>query len=108
MMTIANIFERMVASFNTSAAAGVSKTFQWNVRGEDAGNWAIAVQDGTCQLVPGGVTNPDITFDVVDKDWVAIAEGKLNAVQAFMSGKVKVNGDMMLAMKAQRCFPPGR
>ncbi len=107
-MSVADIFERMVASFNASAGADLSKTFQWNVRGEQAGQWAIAIEDGACRLVSGGVTSPDITFEVVDQDWLAIADGTLNAVYAFMSGRVKIHGDMQLAMKAQRCFPPGR
>jgi putative sterol carrier protein len=104
-MNVADIFEHMAASFH--GGADVNKTFQWNVQGEQAGRWAITVENGHCRLVPGGVTSPDIVFEVVDQDWLAIADGTLNAVYAFMSGRVKIHGDMMLAMKAQRYFPPG-
>ena len=56
-------------------------------------------------LIPGGVEKPDITFTINSKDWLAIAEGKLNAMNAFMTGKLKVTGDMGLAMKVPQIFP---
>jgi len=40
-----------------------------------------------------------------DKDWIAITEGKLDPMQAFMAGKVKTAGDVMLAMRLNNIFP---
>ena len=107
-MTIAEAFDTMVAIFNPAAAGSMNKTFQWNITGEEAGIYALKIANGTCELVKGGVEKPDITITVADKDWLAIAEGKLNAMTAFTSGKVKIAGDMMLAMKLQQLFPVGR
>ncbi len=104
-MTVAETFEAMPTLFNPSAAAGMNKTFQWNITGEQEGKWAVKVADGKCEVIPGGVEKPDVTFTVSDKDWLAIAEGKLNAVNAAMTGKLKISGDMMLAMKLQQVFP---
>jgi putative sterol carrier protein len=107
-MIVAETFEAMPAIFNPAAAAGLNKTFQWNVTGEEAGNWALKVENQTCTVVPGGVEKPDITFTVSDKDWLAISEGKLDPMNAFMTGKLKVSGDMMLAMKVPNLFPTRR
>jgi putative sterol carrier protein len=51
------------------------------------------------------VEKPDTTFTTSAKTWVAIAEGKQDAMKAFMTGKLKVAGDMMLAMKVPEFFP---
>ncbi len=104
-MAIKELFEGMPGALNPAAAAGLSKTFQWNITGDEAGVWALKIDNGTGEVIPGGVEKPDITFTVSDKDWIAIAEGKLDAMNAFMSGRLKVAGDMMLAMRLQNLFP---
>jgi putative sterol carrier protein len=107
-MTVAESFETMVSIFNPAAAGSMKKTLQWNVTGEEAEKYALKVADGKCELIPGGVEKADITFTIADKDWLAIAEGRLDAMQAFASGKLKLVGDMMLAMKIQTLFPVKR
>lgn len=107
-MTIAELFEQMPSVFNPAAAAGMNKTFQWNITGDEAGVWAFKIANGQGEVIPGGVEKPDVTFTVSDKDWLAITEGKLDGMNAFMTGKLKVSGDMMLAMKLQSLFPTRR
>lgn len=107
-MTVAESFEQMPNVFNPAAATGMTKTLQWNITGDQAGVWAFQIINGEGKLVPGGVEKPDITFTVSDKDWLSITEGKLDAMNAFMTGKLKVAGDMMLAMKVPALFPTQR
>ena len=107
-MTIAELFEQMPSVFNPAAAAGMNKTFQWNITGDEAGVWAFKIINGQGEVIPGGVEKPDVTFTISDKDWLAITEGKLDGMNAFMTGKLKVSGDMMLAMKLQNLFPTRR
>ena len=104
-MTVAESFEAMPTVFNPAAAAGMTKTLQWNITGDQAGVWAFQIVNGEGKLVPGGVEKPDITFTVSDNDWLSITEGKLDATNAFMTGKLKIAGDMMLAMKVPTLFP---
>ncbi len=104
-MTVAETFETMKTLFNPSAAAGMNKTIQWNISGEDAGQWAFKIAEQTCELIEGGVEKADLTMSMSDKDWIAIAEGKLDPMNAFMMGKVKTQGDVMLAMRIQQIFP---
>jgi putative sterol carrier protein len=108
MTTIAEIFEAMPTIFNPAAAAGLNKTFQWNITGEQAGVWALRVHDGVCELVPGGVEKPDVTFTISDQDWIALTQGKLDAQSAFFSGKLKVAGDMGFALRVPQLFPTSR
>lgn len=104
-MTVTDAFEAMPNRFNPAAAAGITKTIQWHITGDETGVWAFQIVNGTGRLIPGGVDKPDTTFTTSGKDWIAIAEGKLDPMRAFMTGKLKVTGDMMLAMKMPQFFP---
>ncbi len=104
-MTIAELFEAMPSRFSSAAAAGITKTLQWNITGDEPGVWAFQIVKGIGQLIPGGVEKPDATFTVSSTDWLAIAEGKLDSMKAFMTGKLQVAGDMTLAMKVPQFFP---
>jgi putative sterol carrier protein len=108
MTTVAEIFEAMPTIFNSAAAAGMTKSFQWNITGEQAGVWAFKVNDGVCEPVAGGVEKPDVTFTISDNDWIALTEGKLDAQSAFFSGQLKIAGDMGLALRVPQLFPTPR
>jgi putative sterol carrier protein len=102
---IAELFETMSGQFNSAIAVGMNKTIQWNITGDEAGVWAFQIVNGVGKLIPGGVEKPDVTFTTSGKNWMAIAEGRLDSMKAFMTGKLKVTGDMMLAMKMPQFFP---
>src|SRR4051794_326537 len=107
-MTVAETFETMKSVFNPTAAAGLNKIFQWEISGEEAGKWAVKIANKNCEVIPGGVDNPNITLIMSDKNWLAIAKGEMDAMNAYMTGKVKVTGDMMLAMRIPQLFPVKR
>ncbi len=107
-MTVAESLEAMQSIFNPSAAAGLNKTLQLTINGDDAGVYAFKIANQTCELIRGGVEKPDLNLTLADKDWLAIAEGKLDAMNAFMTGKVKAAGDMALAMRIPNLFPVKR
>ncbi|MBE3557941.1 MAG: SCP2 sterol-binding domain-containing protein [Ktedonobacteraceae bacterium] len=104
-MTVEETFQTMLTLFNPAAAAGVNKTLQWDISGEQAGKYALKIENQTCQLIKGGVEKPDLNMAMSDQTWIAIAEGKLDPMQAFMTGKVKPAGDLTLAMRLQNIFP---
>jgi len=106
-MTIAELFATMPDKFNPSAAAGLTKTIQWNITGDEPGVWAFQIVDGVGHLIPGGVEKPDATFTTNGKVWLAIAEGKMDSTKAFMTGKLKVAGDLTLAIKVPQFFVIG-
>jgi len=104
-MTVDESFEAMQKLFNPAAAANLNKTIQWSISGEQAGNWTIKFENQTCQLIKGSADKPDLTLSMNDQTWLDIAEGRLDAMKAFLSGKVKTAGDVMLATRLQQVFP---
>jgi putative sterol carrier protein len=103
--TVAETFDAMYRAFNPKEAKGLNKVIQWNISGEQAGIWAFRIADGRCERVPGGVDQPDLSFTMRDKDWLDVANGKVNGAMAFMTGRFKVNGDYSLAMRLSKLFP---
>lgn len=81
--------------------AGLAGTFQFELTGDGGGVWHVVVANGDGQLLEGPAENPGVTVQLSAEDFVAITEGRLNPTTAFMSGKLKVKGDMGLAMRLQ-------
>ncbi|TME75631.1 MAG: SCP2 sterol-binding domain-containing protein [Chloroflexi bacterium] len=79
-------------------AAGLNATYQFDLTGE---SWTLKIADGAATVSPGAAQSPNTTLIASTDDWMNIATGKLNPVQAFMQQKLKVKGDMGLAMKLQ-------
>ncbi len=104
-MTPADTFKYMQEHFNAAAAKGLNATLQWELSGENGGTWALQVENDSCKLIEGGVEKPNVKFKLSTADWLAMASGKLNPINAFMTGKLKVEGDQGLAMKVQSLFP---
>ncbi len=100
------IFDAMPSRFNAAAAAGVNATYQFDLTGDNGGTWQVAVGGGSCTVSQGaGNPSPNITITMSASDYVDMVSGKLNAQMAFMGGKLKIKGDMSLALKMQQLFP---
>jgi putative sterol carrier protein len=102
--TIAELFEGMSRFANEAALQGVNKTIQWELSGEEPGNYYVVVQDGTLTTHEGQAENPDATIRAPSELWKRIATGQENGAVAFMSGKLKAEGDLSLLMAMQNWF----
>ncbi|MBI4830623.1 MAG: SCP2 sterol-binding domain-containing protein [Candidatus Lindowbacteria bacterium] len=102
--TVKESFDGMQARFNGAKAAGMKAVYQWDVTGEGGGKYNAEIAEGKCTIAEGQHATPNITITVASKDWLDIVNGKLDGQMAFMSGKLKVKGDMSLAMKLKTLF----
>ena len=102
--SIADSFPALHTAFLPDRAAGVDKTIQFDFTGREAGVWHMRVHDGAMDYGQGPAENPAATISVDSDDWLNILGGALNPVTAFMGGKLKVQGDMGLAMQFQNWF----
>lgn len=100
------VFDMMPTRFNAAAAAGVNATYQFDLTGDGGGTWQVAVGDGACKVEQGNPNDkPNITITMACGDYLDMITGKLNPQMAFMGGKLKIKGDMSLALKMQQIFP---
>jgi putative sterol carrier protein len=109
MPTVKEIFAEMPNRFNSAAAKGMNSVIQFNLSGEgdNAGQYHTIIKDGALEVKEGTHPSPSMTMTMAGTDYVDMTTGKLNGQMAFMSGKLKIAGDMGLAMKMQSLFKMG-
>jgi len=103
-MSPADIFAEMTQAFQPEKAGDLQAVFQFNLSGEEGGDWAVTVANRTCTVTEGQAEKPDVTIGMNATDFVKMVNGKLQPVVAFMQGRIKLQGDMDLAMKVQELF----
>lgn len=101
MADIKQLFEQMAAKFDPKKAEGVNAVVQFDLSGENGGQYWVKIADGKLESGQGLAENPKVTLKATGEDWLAVTSGTLNPMQAFMSGKIKIQGDMGLALKLQ-------
>jgi putative sterol carrier protein len=104
MPTVKETFDAMSGRFKADKAAGTNATIQYDISGDGGGTWNAVIKDGTCTVSPGAATNPNLTLQIGAQEWLDMLSGKQSGQMLFMSGKLKVKGDMGLAMKLGSLF----
>lgn len=94
-------FQDMVANLDAEKAQGMDAIIQFDISGENGGLYWLKIADGAAESGQGQVEKPNMTLRASAADWLAVTKGDLNPMQAFMSGRLKVQGDMSLALKLQ-------
>ena len=102
--TINDFMSRMAAAFIPEKAAGVDATIQLNLTGDHAGEWNVAIKDSRCTLAQGTAPAPKLTVTADSDNFIKVFTGQLDGMQAFMQGKLKLTGDISLAMKLMSLF----
>src|SRR5262249_56211704 len=97
-------FEQVRARVRGDRAAGTNATVQYDIAGDGGGTWHAVIRDGACTVSAGPATSPNLTLQVGAQDWIDMSTGKQNPQMLFMSGKLKLKGDMGLAMKLGSIF----
>jgi putative sterol carrier protein len=101
---VKEVFEKVTEFFNTTSAQGMDAVFQFDITGDEGGIWNVIVKDGVCQVQEGTHAAPTVTLTMSAEDWLAMVNKELNPMQAFMSGQLSVNGDIMLAQRIPELF----
>ncbi len=104
MATVAELFERMPGQFNAEKAGDMNAVILFDLSGDGGGQWSVTIANGACDIVTGAADSPKATVRMDAGDYHDMITGKLNPMMAFMSGKVKVEGDLNTVMKFQSIF----
>jgi putative sterol carrier protein len=104
MPTVKETFDAMGPRFKPERAAGTNAVIQYDISGDGGGTWHAVIKDGACTVSSGPTAAADLTVTMASPDWLDMIGGKLYGQMAFMSGKLKLKGDMGLAMKVGSLF----
>ena len=98
------MMQNMEDAFLPEKAGTAKALIQLNLTGEDGGIWVVDINNGQCQIREEEAENPDVTVTMNAKEFAALYQNKLNPVQAFMSGKIKVSGNVGMVMQLLNWF----
>lgn len=100
-MSAREFFEALPSRVDPAKAAGMNSSFVFEIEG--AGIWTVTAADGTVSVVEGA-GDADCTIVASEDTLLKIARGEASATTAYMTGKLKVKGDMGAALKLQQLF----
>lgn len=95
--------DSLKSRFDPQAAEGVDDVFQFNI--SDADDYYLVVKDGDLDILQGEHDDPSVTLSTDSATLKGVMNGEINGMQAFMSGKLKASGNVMLATKLTSLFP---
>ena len=101
MASVQEFFEGLPGRVDAERVAGMNNTYVFEIEG--AGTWTVAIADGAI-TVTEGTSDADVTFSATEESFEKIVAGEQNPTTAYMTGKLKIKGDMGAAMKLQKLF----
>lgn len=104
MNTPQEVFDDMVSTLaaNPDRAEGLTATYQYTVHGDHGGLWTLMIDDGKAELRPGATADPDVKINIDESDLLGMARGEFTGTEAFMTGKLRVEGNPVLGMQLGR------
>ena len=103
-LSISDLMSKMPGAFIPEKAAGLDATIQFKFTGAEPGDWYATIKDGKVSVAQGIFATPKMTLTADSADYVKIFTGEIDGMQAFMQGKLKLTGDLNLAMKLTQMF----
>jgi putative sterol carrier protein len=100
-MSAQEFFASLPERADAAKTAGMHNTYVFDI--EDVGQWTVSVVDGTVSVAEGA-GDADCTIRASEETLVKIARGEANPTTAYMTGKLKIDGDMGAALKLQKLF----
>ncbi len=101
MSVVSEFFEQLPSRVDPGKTAGLNNSYVFDIEG--AGTWTVKVADGGV-TVDGGDAGGDCTIAASAETFEKVVKGEQNATAAYMSGKLKIKGDMGAAMRLQKLF----
>jgi putative sterol carrier protein len=99
--SVKDFFEGLPSRIDPAQAAGVNQSYVFAIEG--AGTWSVRVVDGSVQVSEGDAGG-DCTIQTSRDVFERMVRGDQSPTTAYMTGKLKVKGDLGAAMKLQKLF----
>jgi putative sterol carrier protein len=104
--TLADYVRAMPQGFRPDKAGGLQATYQFQLTGTGASNWIVTVANQACRVAEGETASPAATIRMSGTNFIRLAQGTLNTIQAYSQGKIKISGDLHQAARIPDIFGP--
>lgn len=94
-----HIPERLAAK--PEVAESINNSYQFDLTGDGGGKWVVDLTEAGGKVFEGEKEDAGVIVTMTADDFLALVTGKLNGQMAFLQGKLKIKGDMSLALKLQ-------
>lgn len=103
--TVKEFFLSLPGKFDAEAAEDLDAVYQFELSGAEGGLYVLIVRDGICHVSEGTYDDPHVILSMEGEDCMKVLNGEISAPAAAMSGRIKISGDIGLAMQLKALFP---
>lgn len=106
-MTARQYFEEKIPELlkrREDVISSIDAVYEFQITGDQGGTWTLNLKQNDPTIEEKSAAEPDCTVIMEDKEFVKMVEGELKAQMAFLTGKLKVTGNMGLALKLTALF----
>lgn len=102
---IREFFKQLPSKLDAEAAEDVDVVYQFDLSGAQGGQYIVTIREGACQVKEGRHEDPHVILSMAGEDCVKVLNGELSGPAAAMSGRIRISGDIGLAMQLRTLFP---
>jgi putative sterol carrier protein len=98
-------FKQLPSKLDPDAAEDLDAVYQFDLSGAHGGHYVVTIREGACQVKEGRHEDPHVILSMAGEDCVKVLKGELSGPAAAISGRIRISGDMGLAMQLRALFP---
>ena len=105
-LILGQVFRQMPDNLDAAAAAEIDAIIEWRIADEDGGHeaWQVTLRGGRATVEPGAPADPRVIFTIGGVDFLRLVAGDVEGPLLFMHGRLKVEGDLVLAVQTPQLF----
>ncbi len=103
--TVEEFFRVLPDKLDPDAAEGLDAVYQFDLSGEQGGQYYVLIHEGSCRVTRGSHADPHVTLSLSGEDCIRVLNGQLKGTAVAMSGRLRISGDMGLALQLGSLFP---
>jgi putative sterol carrier protein len=103
--TVKEFFQLLPDQLDSDAAEDLDAVYQFDLSGAQGGQYILTIREGACQIAEGRHADPHVVLSMAGEDCLKVLTGQLSGPAAAMSGRIKISGDIGLAMQLKALFP---
>jgi putative sterol carrier protein len=101
-MDVKEFFNELESTVDPARIAGIDHSYLFDIKGE--GRWLVEIRDGKLTVTQDPTGGADVEFTTSAETFERLANGQQNPMMAYMTGKLKVDGDLQVALELQKIF----